>query len=307
MDRGAWWATVHGVRDSDMTKWLTHTHIWPDSDLLRDLRLDVPSFAVPFLSIRSSTALSLPAWLSTWSSHVVLLISLLWTVPSLTCRHLHTMDHVLVFTSLPKQLKPQSPFPLVLSFQWIARSFPPVPFAPPTWSPLLLNKYNWLLCTFLQAAVKMKVIVAQSCWTLCNPMDCSPPGSSVHGILQARILEWVAISFPRGSSQQRDQTWVSWIAGRFFTIWATGEASRLLSGAERKTVTQLQILVPITWYQFSLVFSSLWRQIFAFPGQLSPLYQKSLLKSQPCFSSMEDPLTLLLTLFSHQMISPPLQ
>ena len=60
--------------------------------------------------------------------------------------------------------------------------------------------------------------VSQSCLTLCNPMDCSPPGSSVHGIFQARILEWVAISFSRGSSQPRDQTQVSHIAGRCFTI-----------------------------------------------------------------------------------------
>ena len=55
-------------------------------------------------------------------------------------------------------------------------------------------------------------------------MDCSPPGSSVHGILQAGILELVAISFSRESSQPRDWTWVSYIAGRFFTIWATREA-----------------------------------------------------------------------------------
>ena len=55
-------------------------------------------------------------------------------------------------------------------------------------------------------------------------MDCSPPGSSIHGIFQARIWEWVAISFSRGSSQPRDQTWVSCIAGRRFTIWATREA-----------------------------------------------------------------------------------
>ena len=47
-------------------------------------------------------------------------------------------------------------------------------------------------------------LVAQSCPTLCHPMDCSPPGFSVHGILQARILEWVAISFSRGSSRPRD-------------------------------------------------------------------------------------------------------
>ena len=52
-------------------------------------------------------------------------------------------------------------------------------------------------------------LVAQSCPTLCNPMDCSPPGSSLHGILQARILEWVAMPFSRRSSQPRDQTPVS--------------------------------------------------------------------------------------------------
>ena len=55
-------------------------------------------------------------------------------------------------------------------------------------------------------------------------MDCSPPGSSVHGILQARILEWVAMPSSRGSSQPRDQTQVSHIVGRFFIVWATGEA-----------------------------------------------------------------------------------
>ena len=56
-------------------------------------------------------------------------------------------------------------------------------------------------------------------------MDCSPTGFSVHGIFQERILKWVAISFSRGSSQSRDQTRVSCITGRFFTIWATKEAS----------------------------------------------------------------------------------
>ena len=55
--------------------------------------------------------------------------------------------------------------------------------------------------------------VTQLCPTLCNPMDCSPPGFSVHGILQARILEWVAISFSRESFQPRDQTCISCIAG----------------------------------------------------------------------------------------------
>ena len=58
------------------------------------------------------------------------------------------------------------------------------------------------------------VLVAQSCLTLCDPMACSPPSSSVLGILQARILEWIAIPFSRRSSWPRDQTWVSRIAGR---------------------------------------------------------------------------------------------
>jgi len=66
------------------------------------------------------------------------------------------------------------------------------------------------------------LLVAQSCPTLCDPMGCSPPGSSVHGILQVRILEWAAIPFCRASSQSRDQTQVSCIAGRFFTICGEG-------------------------------------------------------------------------------------
>ena len=69
--------------------------------------------------------------------------------------------------------------------------------------------------------------LAQSCPTLCNPMDCCPPGSLVHGIFQAWILEWVAIPFFRGSSRPRDQTPVSCTAGRFFTIWTSKEVNIL--------------------------------------------------------------------------------
>ena len=71
--------------------------------------------------------------------------------------------------------------------------------------------------------------VSHSCPTLCNPVDCSPPGSSIHGILQARILEWVAISFSRGSSQPRDRTQVSCTAGRTFNLRATREALGMYS------------------------------------------------------------------------------
>ena len=71
-----------------------------------------------------------------------------------------------------------------------------------------------------------RTIMSVSCPVVsyCNPMDYSPPGFSVHGISQARTLEWVAIPFSRGSSWPRDQTWVSCITDRFFTSWATGEA-----------------------------------------------------------------------------------
>ena len=65
------------------------------------------------------------------------------------------------------------------------------------------------------------MLVAQSCLTVCNPVDCRSPGFSVHGILHTRILEWVAMPFSRGSYRPRDQTWIFHKASRFFTIWAT--------------------------------------------------------------------------------------
>ena len=77
----------------------------------------------------------------------------------------------------------------------------------------------------------MLCLVAQSCLTLCDPMDCSPAGSSVHGDSPGRILEWVAMPSSWGSSQPRDLTQVSYIAGRFFIILATREAQEYWSGS----------------------------------------------------------------------------
>ena len=71
----------------------------------------------------------------------------------------------------------------------------------------------------MYCAVLSRLVVSNSL----HPMDCSPPGSSVHGILKARILEWVAMPSSRGSSQPRNGTQVSGIAGRFFTSWDTRE------------------------------------------------------------------------------------
>ena len=93
--------------------------------------------------------------------------------------------------------------------------------------------------------------------TLCDSLDCSLPGSSVHGILQVRILEWVAISFFRGSSRLRNQTRVSCIAGRFFTNWATREAPILsLIGAQLwATVVHSLILKKKTQPDWTLALS----------------------------------------------------
>ena len=104
--------------------------------------------------------------------------------------------------------------------------------------------------------------VAQSCPTLCDLMDYSLPGSSVHGIFQARVLEWVAIFFSRGSSRPRGRTRVSHIAGTHFTIWATWEAQvfmclntrMFLNGKKMFGVpwTPLVIMVRTNCFPFSV-------------------------------------------------------
>ena len=93
---------------------------------------------------------------------------------------------------------------------------------PPHPTPSLLNQtvlrfFCVCVCVISTWCVCVCVLVAQSCPTLCDPVDCNLPGSSVHEIFQARILEWVAISFSKGSSQPRDRTRVSCTAGKFFT------------------------------------------------------------------------------------------
>ena len=92
------------------------------------------------------------------------------------------------------------------------------------------------------------IVISDSFWSL--------PCSSVHGILQARVLEWVAISLSRGSSQHRDQTQVSCITGRFFTIWATRQAPDSWGAYERNEFSESRdlhlpihrMLNSLTWY-----------------------------------------------------------
>ena len=93
----------------------------------------------------------------------------------------------------------------------------------------------------------MEVLVTRLCATLCDPVDCSLPGSSVRGIFQARILEWIAIPFSRVSSWPRDQTQVSCIAGRFFTVWATREVPHYLHRKPASLLTILHSLGAVDW------------------------------------------------------------
>ena len=87
---------------------------------------------------------------------------------------------------------------------------------PILWPPDVKNWHIWKEHEWVSEVSE----VTQSCPTLYDPIDCSLPDSSIHGIFQARILEWVAISFSRRSSRPRDWTLVSRIVGRRFTIWA---------------------------------------------------------------------------------------
>ena len=97
---------------------------------------------------------------------------------------------------------------------------------------LLRISKELLLTWIISNDIYYAVLCLVSRWypTLWDPMVCSSPGSSVHGILQARILQWIAMPSSRGSSQPRDQIQVSPIAGGFFTVWATREAQNTGEG-----------------------------------------------------------------------------
>ena len=116
----------------------------------------------------------------------------------------------------------------------------------------------------------------QLCLTLCDPMDCRLPGSSVHGIFLAKILEWVTMPFSRGSSQPKDRTLiscVSCIAGRFFTHWATWEALLLLclplNSTRRVTQLRVNLLVADIWFYTISDQSGYWWQVKSFQQMIN--------------------------------------
>ena len=125
--------------------------------------------------------------------------------------------------------------------EWVAIPFSRGSSWPRDWTQLsyMAGRFFTILATLLlqlhilelfsELFMKKESEVAQSCPTLCDPLDCSPPGSSIHGIFQARILEWVAISFSRRSSQPRNWTQVSRIIGKCFTVWAMTHSQKSIS------------------------------------------------------------------------------
>ena len=106
--------------------------------------------------------------------------------------------------------------------------------------------YTWTLHIFAFCAkIQSVFLVTKLCLTLCDPMDCSLPGSSVHGIFQARILEWLAISFSRGSSWPRDRTHISCITGRFFITEPPGKPIDRVYDTEFLPFTQKSWLLEV--------------------------------------------------------------
>ena len=125
---------------------------------------------------------------------------------------------------------------------------------------LLSNKHYPQIINFNKIWICCCCLIAKLCLTLCDPMDCSPPGSFVHGISQARILEWVAISYCRGSSWPKNWTHVSCIGKRILYHWATREAHEFPSPhfKHSKRTQQFCTRIPSLWYEKLLLTSITW-------------------------------------------------
>ena len=107
------------------------------------------------------------------------------------------------------------------------------------------------------------MLVDQLCPTLCDPIDCNPPGSCVLGTLQARVLKWVVISFSNGSSWPRDRPRVSCTAGGFFIVWATGKPSHLGNTYQNKDELLLHSRWVCVWL-LSVMRDTLWPHRLAY-------------------------------------------
>ena len=138
-----------------------------------------------------------------------------------------------------------------------------------------MDSMVWLWTLHMKMTFIIRYAQSLSSVWLCSPMNCSPPGSSVHGIFQARILEWVAMPSSRGFSQPRDQTQVSCTAGGFFTSRDTREASFIH--------TQAQVFMESS-FVFSLFVSCLWFWI-VIRTRLSHIQVLNTVRNSALFSS----------------------
>ena len=151
---------------------------------------------------------------------------------------------------------------------------------------------HYLYVSFL-SSLKVKGLVAQLCSTLCSPMDCSLTGSSVHGIFQARILEWVAMSFSRGSSWPRDRIRISNIAGRLFTTWATREMKETKSmGGCKDTTEQLSTHIHNNADPFQLISTYKQYKVWEWKDLFPFLLKK---ENKICFEQIQVALSLVLS------------
>jgi len=133
----------------------------------------------------------------------------------------------------------------------------------------LFPKENFIHWVFLPKTAQWSE-VAQSCPTLCDPMDCSLPGSSIHGIFQARILELVAIFFSRRSLRLRDWTWVSCIVGRRFTVWTTRKVINVFFQMYFFNLFMSEYVWDFTYlpnkaFRFPALSTDLFRVLYPFP------------------------------------------
>ena len=136
-----------------------------------------------------------------------------------------------------------------------------------------------------------KMKVAQSCLIFCNSMDCRPSGSFVHVILQARMLEWVASPFSKGSSQPRDGTHISCIADRFFTICKWGKPPYVTIGSSIYAIeTAFGTLLSLCPYHQSSIFlhPCWWRKVSAYTrARPQPTYNRHIAQRRDWFKKIK--------------------
>ena len=127
-------------------------------------------------------------------------------------------------------------------------------------------KPAWILSLCSVTYYLCRSEVTQLCPSLCNPLDCNLPGSSVHGVFQAGVQEWVAISFSRGSFQSRDWTWVSCIAGRLFTVWSSREAWNKAPNLSEPSFSHLwNIIACLSYFIHVQLYATLWTVVCQTP------------------------------------------